>query len=211
MVHKVVTALDELPSSGSASQDGDYHLDAKRKEEAHEVINNSDDEVFQTDLYDWYIDQGRADRLLQIQSPYIITYLQRRMLEDLAIADLLWRYHSQAHRPHDAAAVQLQLAKSDYTLTLDQRIEYLSRAKANASSYSSGLGRQNRQKLLREVSDLLDVANIQHDLLQKLGDDRRIPADRKVEVLGELNGVILPLDTVSKFSFSPSDISNVFE
>jgi len=103
---------------------------------------------------------------------------------------------SQSGKFNDAASVQVQLAKSDYALTLDQRIEYLSRAKANASSYSAGLGKSSRQRLLREVTDLLDIANIQEDILQNLKDDSRLPADRKADVLTALNDKILPLDTV---------------
>ena len=45
-----------------------------------------------------------------------------------------------------------------------------------------------RLQLLREVSDLLDVANIQSDLLQRLKGDERIPADRRPAVISDLDG-----------------------
>ena len=179
--------------------DGQHTLASKRRTEAYDVIDTSEDEVFQTDLYDWYLAQGLADRLLDIQSPYIITYLQRKSSEDIVHADLLWRYYSQADRFHDAAAVQLALAKSAFDLLLDRRVEYLSRAKANASTYTPGIGRQTRQVLLREVSDLLDVANIQDDLLQRLKADVRIAANRKQDVMKELNGTILSLTEVRNY------------
>lgn len=176
--------------------DGQYTVTARRRTEAYDVIETSEDEAFQTDLYDWYLAQGRTDRLLEIHSPYIVTYLQRKALDDIANADLLWRYHSQNGQNHEAARVQLELAQSVFTLTLDQRIEYLGRAKANASTSTPGVARQTRYQLLRSVSDLLDVANIQSDVLQRLKVDHRISAERRPQIIKELNGTILPFDVV---------------
>ena len=165
-------------------------LTAKRKSEANDIIDTSNDEAFQTDLYDWYLAEGRVDRLLAIQSPYIVTYLQRKSSDDISHADLLWRYYAQAERFNDAAAVQLALAKSAFTLTLQRRIEYLSSAKGNASSLTTGVSRSTRQALLCEVSDLLDVASIQDELILRLKGDARIDAERKTEVVGQLDGPI---------------------
>ena len=176
--------------------DGQYTLAAKRKAEAYHVINTSNDEAFQTDLYDWYLSKERTDRLLDIQSPYIVTYLERKSSDNIKHADLLWKYHSQRGQHHEAAVVQLMLAKSDFKLSLDRRIEYLGRAKANASTTSPGITRHARYQLLREVSDLLDVANIQSDLLQRLKGDERIPGDRRPAVINDLDGALVPFDVV---------------
>ena len=46
---------------------------------------------------------------------------------------------------------------------------------------------------MREISDLLDLANIQDDILQRLRADPRITSQRKPEVVRELNGQILSL------------------
>lgn len=177
--------------------DGQHTLSARRKSEAYNVIHNSDDEVFQTDLYDWYLAKGWSERLLDVVSPYIVIYLQRKSADDIAHADLLWNYYARTNRFYDAAEVQLRLAKSGFALALDKRIEYLSRAKANASTYTPGIGRQSRQVLLHEISDLLDVANIQDDLLQRLKADERITPERRPEVLKELNGPVLGLTEAS--------------
>ncbi|KAI9714654.1 MAG: hypothetical protein M1812_006319 [Candelaria pacifica] len=193
LVHQIISAVDQNSSQAPETIDGQYTLAAKRRSEAYSVIDNSDDEVFQTDLYDWYLAQGWSDRLLEVQSPYVITYLRRKSADDVAHADLLWRYYAQSDKFHDAASVQLQLAKSGFDLFLEKRIEYLGRAKANASVFTSGVGRQPRQLLLHEVSDLLDVANIQDDLLQRLKADSRISPERRPEVLKGLNGQILSL------------------
>ena len=190
LIHDVINVIDQSPQ---AIDDGQYSLVKRRKQEAYEVIDNSDDEAFQTDLYDWYLSQGRTDRILEIQSPYIVTYLQRKSSDDIAQADLLWRYHTQNGQNHQAAEVQLSLAKSNFSLTLDKRIEYLGRAKASASTPSPGVSRHSRHLLLREISDLLDLASIQSDLLQRLRNDDRISVDRRPSLVDELNGQILTL------------------
>ena len=171
-------------------------LATARRREAYATIDTSDDEVFQTDLYDWYIEQDQADRLLVIQSPYVVTYLERRFEHSLTIANLLWRYHSQAGNTMRAASVQLELAKSGYPLSLNERIEYLGRARANASASSFNAGRQQRQQLLHEISERLDIAGIQDDLLQKLQDDNRLQPEKKREVVRLLDGQIQPVNVV---------------
>ena len=192
-MHEIIAILEQASRQNPESIDGQYTQLSKRISEAYEVIDTSSDEVFQTDLYDWYLAQGRADRLLDIQSPYIVIYLQRKSSDDLAHADLLWKYHNKNARFHDAAAVQLALAKSAFPLSLDRRIEYLGRAKTSASTSTPGIARANRHALVREISDLLDVAAIQSDILQRLKEDTRIAPARKPEVLAQLNGPLLGL------------------
>ena len=193
LIHEVIQCLEQASAQTPDIIEGQFTAAAKRSKEAYEVIDTSEDEVFQTDLYDWYLAQGRTDRLLEIQSPYVATYLQRKSSEDISHADLLWKYYMQSDRNHDAAAVQLALAKSAFPLTLDRRIEYLSRAKANASTHVLGGSRQTRQVLLREISDLLDVANIQDDLLQNLKSDPRTTPQRRPQIISALNSQILSL------------------
>lgn len=175
----------------------------RRKHEAYEQINNSDDEVFQNFLYDWYMSNNWSERLLEINSPFVIDYLRQSAEKDLAHADLLWRYYAHYNDYLSAAETQFELAKSPLPLSLERRIEYLSRAKANASTRMTGFSetgvrnRQSRQELLRHISDYLDIANIQDDVLQKIKDDIRLSGKRREEVLAHLDGQILVLDEVS--------------
>lgn len=157
------------------------------------MINNSDDEVFQNNLFDWYMGEGWSDRLLDITSPFVVSYLRRRMDKDPAHADLLWRYYAHHKNYLEAAAVQLLLAKGGFALDLESRIAYLSRARTNASIRNSAIleSRQSRQQLLREISDLLDVANIQDDILQRMKSDPRLTETRRPQVLKALDGEIL--------------------
>ena len=197
LIHEVVLSLEQREVEAPTASATQSAVLLNRKGEAYNIINSSDDEVFQTNLYDWYLEQGRTDRILAIESPYVATYLERKSESSIAYADLLWKYYAQSDRHHDAATVQLALAKSQFTMTLNQRIEYLSRAKANASTHVFGAPRQQKQQLLREITDLLDVANIQDDLLQKLKEDSRIEEQKKMDVMGMLDGSILSVTEVS--------------
>lgn len=190
-------AVDDVASKDPEIVDGQYTVVTKRKNEAYDVITNSEDEVFLTSLYDWYLERGWSDRLLQIQTPFVAVYLKRKSTEDIFHADLLWRYYTQSGRFYDAAAVQLQLAQSPFSLPLSRRIEYLGQASANASAFTPDVSRAARQRLQQEISSLLDVANVQDELLQRLKDDTRIAAERKDEVLKEVGGEIMELSTVS--------------
>ena len=196
LIFRTINALDEQTSNSPETMDGQYTIAARRRNEAYDVINASEDAVFQTCLYDWYISIGQSDRLLDIDSQYVVDYLKRRSQEDRAQADMLWRYHAHHNDYLQAASVQLDMAKGFFDLSLEERIEYLSRARTNASTRQTALmdSRQSRQQLLREVSDLLDVANIQSDILERMKAEPRLIGQRREEVLSSLNGPILPID-----------------
>ncbi|KAL8711927.1 MAG: hypothetical protein Q9225_007024 [Loekoesia sp. 1 TL-2023] len=196
LIHEVILSIEQSRTESPDYVDGHLTLSGKRRNEAADEIDTSDDEVFQTDLYDWYLQNNRAEQLLEVESPYVVTYLERRSSDDIAHADLLWRYYVQNERYQDAAAVQLALAKSKFMLSLNRRIEYLGNARTNASTTRPGIVRSTRTEVLREISDLLDVANIQSDLLQRLKGDSRITADRRPKVIEELDGTILPLSVL---------------
>lgn len=199
LIHSVISSVDRTAEQVPEMVDGHYTTTAKRKRETYDVINNSTDEVFQINLFDWYLAQGWNERLLEIESRFVVQYLERKAQDDVAHADLLCRYFAQYGEYLRAAEVQLSLAKSPFDLNLEARIEYLSRGRTNASTRASAVidysrARQSRQELIREISDLLDIANIQGDVLQRVRGDERIPAERRPQVLQQLNSQILPID-----------------
>jgi nuclear pore complex protein Nup155 len=219
IVHDIVTAVDASRASQRTSGSRD-----QRMREAYGVIDDSNDELFLSNLYDWYLSKGWSDRLLELTSAYVVSYLQRKSLEDVDHANLLWRYYSHHSQYFEAARVQLQLAVSNFELGLSMRIEYLSRAKANASTRAPGMGsvrskgsvrglngvsNQGRQDVLREIGTQLDLANVQQDLLSRLQADPRLPADRAVEIEQDLNGKIQSLEDVRRLlSSSPVNHAN---
>jgi len=160
-------------------------------------VHDSDDELFHYDLYEWYLQQGWTDKLLSTDSKYVITYLAREARDNVERADLLWRFYVYQGDFFGAATVQHELAQSNFQIPLSRRIEYLSRAKANANTQNGGIGRQAKQVLLHQISELLDVANIQDEILHRLKGDERIPDDRKQEAILLLDNQVLTLTEVS--------------
>jgi nuclear pore complex protein Nup155 len=202
-IFKVIEAVDRAYNSQPVVQEGVISQITRRRQEAYTQINESEDEVFQNYLYDWYLSKGWADRLLEIQSPFVIDYLRRSSATEVSHADLLWRYYAHYGDFLSAAEVQMDLAKSEvFKLSLEKRIEYLSRAKANASTRITGFtdtgarNRQSRQELLKNINEYLDIANIQDDVLQEMKSDSRLEGERRLTVLGKLDGPIRPLQEV---------------
>lgn len=190
LIHMVLQDLDAATSREPDMMDGKPTLIGTKRAEAYDVVNNSSDEVFHFDLYDWYIQQGWTSRLLNIESPHAITFLRRLASQNVEHADLLCRFYTMRGRYFDAAKVQSDLAKSDFRISIKDRLTLLSKAKTNASVSTTGISRQEQQLLNHEVTELLEVAHIQDDLLERLIADSRIPAERQAEVRGALDGQI---------------------
>lgn len=204
MIHTVLEAIDSAMKNQPSFVDGRPSLCAIRRDEAYEVISRSKDEVFLTNLYDWYLSQQQYDRLLSADSAFIVTYLQRRSTEDVNYADLLWKYYGNNSQFHEAAKVQFQLAQSAFTLTVHRRLEYLSLARANASAFTTANNTQNRktkQKLLTDINTLIEVANIQEEILTRLQGDSRLKGEQRTETLKNLDGPILSIsDLFNKYA-----------
>ncbi|PBP16344.1 hypothetical protein BUE80_DR012878 [Diplocarpon rosae] len=193
LVHDVLRAVDTFGSREPETIDGRLSLSATKRNEAYSVVNDSDDELFQFGLYEWYLNQGWVDVLLAVESDFVVRYLTKSASADIHKADLLWKFHIQHESFYEAALVQFGLASSDFQIPLSKRIEYLSRAKANASTNSVGIGRQARQVLQYEVSELLDVANIQDELLACVKADPRGDDATRDTIVRKLDGKILDL------------------
>lgn len=196
LIHKILTHVDQLSRQQPETTDGRTNVIAVKRDEAYNIVNQSTDELFQFDLFDWYLKQGWEERILEVESDFVITYLQKLSGNELKHADLLWRYHAHKERYYQAALVQEQLARSDFVIPLQKRIEYLSRAKANSSTHTSGVGRSTRQVLQRSITDLLDIANIQDEVLQRIRGDARIVPEVRERIIKELDGQILSLSEV---------------
>ncbi|KAI1347078.1 Non-repetitive/WGA-negative nucleoporin C-terminal-domain-containing protein [Xylaria sp. FL0043] len=193
LIHRVLLDLDAASSREPEIIDNKPTLIATKRAEAYDVVNNSTDEVFHLDLYDWYIEQGWTERLLAIDSPYVTTFLRRLASKDVMHAELLCRFYTNRAMYFNAAKVQSDLAQSDFDLTIKERLHLLSRAKTNASVMTPGVSRQEQQLLNHDVTELLDVANIQDDLLERLKSDTRIASERQPEIQKALDGKIQPL------------------
>src|SRR3569833_81514 len=198
LIHAVLRRLDADSSREPDTVDGRPTLAYTKRLEAYGVVNDSDDEVFHTDLYEWYIAQGWTDRILAIDSPHVVTFLKRRAARDAEHADMLSRFYTPRGRFFEAAQVQADLANTDFDISIKDRITLLSRAKANASVSTTGVSRQQQQQLTHDTTELLEIAHIQDDLFERLQADSRIPDERKAEIRTALDGKIQNLTEVRR-------------
>ncbi|KAK4188288.1 Nucleoporin NUP170 [Podospora australis] len=196
LIHQVLDALDTDFAGEPETLDGRPTLAATKRMEAYSVVNNSDDEVFHFDLYEWYISKNWTNRILEIESPHVVTYLKRLAETNYQHAELLCRFYTHRSRFFEAAQVQATLAKSDMNIGIKDRIKLLSLAKANASVNTIGISRQQQQLLNHETTDLLEIAHIQDDLLERLKLDTRIPDARIPDIEDALDGPIKDVTTL---------------
>jgi nuclear pore complex protein Nup155 len=135
--------------------------------------------------------------LTKLQTPFIQAYLERQSSHSVPQANLLWQFYAKNANYTDAARVLHDLANSNFPIPLEERIEYLSRAKSLCSvRVEPGLRTQLNEQATA-IQDALDVANIQDDIVRAVKEDGRMADFRRAEMLKELDGKILPLTTVS--------------
>jgi len=183
--------------------DGDPSPSLQRlRQQTYELVYSSDDELFHQALYDWYISRGQHERLLDLQTPYIQAYLEHQSSSSVFMANLLWQFHAKNANYHEAARVLYNLANSSFPISLEERIEYLSRAKSLCSVRVDPGLRNALNEMATMIQDALDVANIQDDIIRAVKEDGRMADFKRTELLKALDGKILPLTTVLRFFFS---------
>lgn len=111
-------------------------------------------------------------------------------------ANLLWQFHAKNANYHEAARVLHELANSNFPISLEERIEYLSRAKSLCSVRVEPGMRNALNEQATLIQDALDVATIQDDVIRAVKEDPRMADFKRAEFLKELDGKILPLTTV---------------
>jgi nuclear pore complex protein Nup155 len=190
----IFQALSTIDALGTATVSGRGRLS---KEDARRIKNmvlkralESDDRLFHQALYAWFIAQNWVDQLLEIQSPYLEQYLLAGK-NDLKIADYLSRFYVRRNRFFESAQLLTDVAHYP-GLSLDERLVYLTTALTNARSSSSS----NTQELLSQLTDELDVARVQSEIIIAL---RGLPNTE--QDLEELNSDLMDIGTLfSKYA-----------
>ncbi|EAZ63407.2 nuclear pore complex subunit [Scheffersomyces stipitis CBS 6054] len=163
------------------------------RDSAYESCFASQDKAFHYEFYQWFIDQGVSERLLEIDTPFILPFLEERSEKTLALSDLLWLYHSKREHYFEAASILYSLAISEFALNLNQRIEYLSRANGFCNCVCPPNLRQKMIQLSSVIQELFDVANVQLDILAAINSDSRISKENKDIATSALNFKILTI------------------
>lgn len=124
----------------------------------------SDDEVWHFTLYDWLLEHEQAQRLASVTTPYLQAYLQQSASTSLQAADLLWRFYRKRGDLLASADVLLALARGPLSVTIQQRVEFLSRAMGYCQCPHPLDQREAGINLTTMVQAYLQIANIQADL-----------------------------------------------
>lgn len=196
LVFETLVKVDELSASdvptGAAGFTVSNELNALR-EESYFVVLHYNDKLFHYQLYDWLVSQSCQDKLLQLDTDFILPYLQEKSKDSLEISNLLWIYYSKRSRFLEAAEILYTLAGSDFQLKLSERIECLSRANGFCNSVCPPSQKQSMVQLADMIQEIFDVAAVQDDLLALIATDSRVKSDARGELMNQLDGKILPV------------------
>lgn len=219
IVFQLLTQVDKLAleanaqlendNNGFIEDSGNFITDfIKLRDFSYDVAFKYQDKLFHYEFYDWFIKQDISERLLEIDTPYVLSYLEEKSQDSLEISDLLWIYQSKKQNHYQAALISYSLALSDFTISLSQRNEYLSRAIGFCNCTTLPNQRQQIIELSTLIEEVFEASNIQYDLLVAISYDNKISDDKKDELIEQLNGKIL---TVSELFNDFADVLSYHE
>lgn len=145
----------------------------------YDICFASKDKSFHYEFYQWFINRGCSERLLTVETPFILPFLEGVSQNDLALTELLWIYHARREAYDKAATILFSMAISDFPLDLGKRIEYLSRANGFCKCTCPPSLRKQIIQLAASINELSDVANVQLDLVNAIEGDKRISDSNK--------------------------------
>ncbi|EMD42139.1 hypothetical protein CERSUDRAFT_90739 [Gelatoporia subvermispora B] len=137
---------------------------------AYELAFSSEDEMFHSTLYDWLIQRGMADELLEMRPAYLEAHLRREPV-NVQKFQLLWQFYVKDGQPLRAAEVLGTLSEStEFDLALESRLEYLTLAVGNAKSHPVSVGSKHETAIafLQDLEEKLEVAQVQLELYNNL-------------------------------------------
>ncbi|XP_051907367.1 nuclear pore complex protein Nup155 [Hippocampus zosterae] len=136
------------------------------------LAQRSQDELFHIALYNWLIQADLADKLLEVNSPYLEEHLMHMIKQDQSKVhnmDLLWRYYEKNRNFGKAAHVLARLADMHSTeISLKQRLEYLARAILSAKSSSCISAQAADGEFLHELEEKMELVRIQVQIQETL-------------------------------------------
>ncbi|KAJ6604576.1 nucleoporin [Mycena vulgaris] len=137
---------------------------------AYELSFSSEDEMFHSTLYDWLIHRQLADDLLEMRPAFLEAHLRREPVT-VQKYQLLWQFYVKNGQPLRAAEVLGTLAEStQFELTLESRLEYLTLAVGNAKAHPISIGGKHETAIafLTDLEEKLEVAQVQLEIYNTL-------------------------------------------
>ncbi|GMM56763.1 Nup170 protein [Maudiozyma humilis] len=163
------------------------------KDESYAIAFGYNDKLFHYHMYDWLVAQDQADKLLELDTAFIQSYLEENAASSLKISNLYWVYQSRKGQFYKAAEILYSLAVSDFSITLSDRIECLSRANGFCNGVCPPNQKQNMVQLAGAIQELFEIAGVQDDLLSLISTDNRIASETRQSLTKELDNKIRPV------------------
>ncbi len=160
------------------------------------VLRSANEECLRY-VFSWYLEQGLQGELLDVESPFLETFLRASDLTFLA------EYYTANHRFAEAAGTYVTLAESQTQLELNDRVVFLGHALANVKQADSEGGLAAAD--VRQLVEKTEVAQIQRRILNELRSRYR-PAEND-QSMTALRGELERLNTKL---FSISELYNQF-
>ncbi|CDK28483.1 unnamed protein product [Kuraishia capsulata CBS 1993] len=161
------------------------------RDESYRTCFEYPDKLFHFELYKWFVSQGVGEKLLDVDTPYVLPFLEENSKKGIQMAKLLWLYHAKKQNYFAAAQILYDLSLSTFEIDLANRIQFLSRANGFCNCVCPPNLRQEMNQLSSQTTDLITVANVQDELLSTILKDPRIGTDAKERAVEDLNGNIL--------------------
>lgn len=196
LVFETLVMVDNLAAKKSSNVGGSIPVANEisgLREESYSVALGYNDKLFHFKLYDWLVSQKCEDKLLGLDTEFILPYLQEQSKSSLEISNLLWVYLSRRSKFFEAAEILYSLASSDFKLALGERIEYLSRANGFCNGVCPPNQKQRMVELATMIQEIFDVAAVQDDLLSLISTDQRIESAAREDLIKQLDGKVLPV------------------
>lgn len=190
----VAEALGEYDAGLSAAVASDRPgAAATVRDEAYALAIESDDELWHFYLYDWIVEMGRPEQLLEFATPFIETYLRQTFSTVPERRDLLWKFYARREEYLKAAKALQELAMSpDQSLSLEERVYYLAQALTNAQS-AACVGSEDVE-FLTALQERVDVAQVQLEVVRSIEAHRGMTEAEKQGPLDALDAGLLTLD-----------------
>ena len=164
------------------------------RDECYKICLNYKDKMFHFEFYKWFAENGVSEKLLYIDTPYILEFLQDKSQKDLEMSKLLWMYYSKKGDYYEAANQLYELALSRFDIKLVDRIQFLSVANSFIQGIETQFLKQDTTNLASRISDLISVSNLQDELLLTILQDSRIGELAKNIAKQQLDGEILTIN-----------------
>lgn len=185
----------------------DLHELEDRRQNAYDQAQASTDALFHVAMYDWLLSRNKTDELLRMRTPYLEDYLRSEPIT-LERCLLLCMWYVSVGQNFSAAQLYAGLAQStELDITLDDRIEYLSKASSNAKS--AFVNSIDLVQFTTDIDEKLEVAQVQVEVFRAVQESEAIEEEQKVQLLQELDGQLLDISALYKDFAEPFSMHEI--